>query len=89
VFIPVTSVFTCNDISSAVDACVSGLGLGLFLSYVVAPIRKDGRLKYLLEKFEPKPVPVQVVYPSSKQISAKVRAFADECVARFRHVKFD
>ena len=57
---PINSVVTCNEIDSAMDACIDGLGLGMFLSYMVAPYRKDGRLKYLLEKFETEPVPVQV-----------------------------
>ena len=89
VSIPINSVITCNDIDSSLNACVEGLGLGLFLSYMVAPFRRDGRLKYVLEKFEPEPVPVQVVYPASKLLSSRVRKFVDECVERLRDVKFD
>ncbi len=89
VSVPITSVITCNDIDSAVSACVSGLGLGMFLSYMVAPDRKDGRLKYVLEKFETEPMPVQVVYPQSKLLSVKARAFIDECVGKLRGLRFD
>jgi DNA-binding transcriptional LysR family regulator len=87
--IPITSVITCNDIDSAVNACIDGLGLGMFLSYMVAPNRKGGRLKYVLEKFETEPMQVQVVYPQSKLLSSKVRAFVDECVSKLRRVGFD
>jgi DNA-binding transcriptional LysR family regulator len=89
VSIPITSVITCNDIDSAVNACVNGLGLGMFLSYMVAPNRKHGQLIYVLEKFETEPTPVQVVYPQSKLLSNKVRAFIDECVSKLRGGRFD
>jgi DNA-binding transcriptional LysR family regulator len=89
VTIPITSVVTCNEIDSAVNACIDGLGLGMFLSYMVAPNRKDGQLKYVLEKFETEPMPIHVVYPHSKLLSNKVRAFIDECVVQLRRAKFD
>jgi DNA-binding transcriptional LysR family regulator len=89
VSVPITSVITCNDIDSAVNACVDGLGLGMFLSYMVALNRKDGQLKYVLEKFETEPTPVQVIYPQSKLLSNKTRAFIDECVSKLRGLHFD
>jgi DNA-binding transcriptional LysR family regulator len=87
--VPITSVITCNDIDSAVSACVEGLGLGMFLSYMVAHDRKEGRLKYVLEKFETEPTPVQVVYPQAKLLPNKVRAFIDESVSKLRSIRFD
>lgn len=89
VIVPTTSVVTCNEIDSALNACVDGLGLGMFLSYMVAPYRKDGRLKYVLENFETEPMPVQVVYPQARLLSNKVRVFVDECVDKLRLVAFD
>jgi DNA-binding transcriptional LysR family regulator len=87
--VPISSIMTCNEIDSAVDACTNGLGLGMFLSYMVAPYRKSGQLKYVLEKFETEPMPVQVVYPQAKLMSNKVRVFVDECVAKLRRQRFD
>ena len=89
VAVPINSVVTSNDIDSAVDACVKRLGLGMFLSYMVAPYRKSGRLKYVLEKFETEPVPVQVVYAQGRLMSRRVRAFVDECVRELKRTKFD
>ena len=89
VAIPINSVVTSNEIDGAVDACLNGLGLGMFLSYMVAPYRKGGRLKYVLEKFETEPVPVQVVYAQGRLMSSRVRAFVDECVHKLRRAKFD
>ena len=89
VIVPITSVVTCNDIDSSLKACMNGLGLGMFLSYQVEPGKKSGKLRYVLEEFEPEPLPVQVVYPHSKLLSTKVRAFVDECVGKLRRVGFD
>jgi DNA-binding transcriptional LysR family regulator len=87
--VPIDCVLTCNEIDGAVDACIEGLGLGMFLSYMVAPYRKTGQLKYILESFETEPIPVQVVYPQARLMSNRVRVFVDECVAKLRRVKFD
>jgi len=87
--IPITSVICCNHIDSALDACINGLGLGMFFSYQVVPHRKAGELRYVLEEFEIEPLPIQVIYPHSKLLSTKVRAFVDECVKQLRKVKFD
>ena len=89
VSVPISSAVTCNDIDSAVNACVDGLGLGMFLSYMVTPNIKAHRVKYVLEDFEIETTPVQVVYPQSKLLSNKVRAFIDECVGKLRAQKFD
>jgi DNA-binding transcriptional LysR family regulator len=87
--VPITSVITCNEIGSALEACIGGLGLGVFLSYMVAPHRDAGAVRYVLEEFETPPLPIQVVHPHSKLLSTKVRAFADDCAAGLKSMKFD
>lgn len=89
VSVPITPVLSSNEIESVLCACLSGLGLGMFLSYMVAPDVKAGRLGYVLEGFETEPIPVQVVYSSSKLISNNVRAFVDECASKLAKVSFD
>jgi DNA-binding transcriptional LysR family regulator len=89
VAVPITSAVTCNDIDSAVNACVDGLGVGMFLSYMVAPNRNRRQLRYVLEEFETQPTPIQVVYPQSKLLSNKVRAFIDLSVSTLRGLRFD
>jgi DNA-binding transcriptional LysR family regulator len=89
VTVPVNAVISCSDIDSSLDACLSGHGLGLFLSYQTAPYRNEKRLRYVLEEFETEPLPVQVVYPQSRLVTGKVRAFVDECVSTLRQVPFD
>jgi DNA-binding transcriptional LysR family regulator len=87
--VAITSVLTCNQVDAAIEACASGLGLGSFLSYMVAPLMRAGRLKYVLEEFETEPLPVQFLYPHSRILSPTVRAFADACVKKLRQTRFD
>jgi DNA-binding transcriptional LysR family regulator len=89
VAIPITSIISSNEIDSAMNACIEGLGLGMFLSYMVAPHTKNGRLRYVLQEFEVEPMPVQVVYPQARLMSSKVRVFVDECVEKLRRARFD
>jgi len=89
VTIPITAAISCNEIDSSLEACRSGLGLGMFLSYQTAPYRDAKKLRYVLEEFETEPMPVQVVYPQAKLVTSKVRAFVDECVSKLRQVQFD
>ena len=60
-----------------------------FFPYQSAPYIKSGMLRYVLEKFETEPLPVQVVYAHSRLLSSKVRAFVDACVRTLRSVPFD
>jgi DNA-binding transcriptional LysR family regulator len=86
VTIPITAAISCNDIDSSLEACLSGVGLGMFLSYQTAPYRDAEKLRYVLEEFEIEPVPIQVVYPQSRLVSSKVRAFVEECASKLRQV---
>lgn len=89
VMMPITSAMTCNQIDSAIEACIAGLGPGMFFSYQVASHIKAGDLRYVLEEFETERRPIQVIYPHSKLLSAKVRTFVDECVGKLRNASFD
>jgi DNA-binding transcriptional LysR family regulator len=85
VTVPITSVLTCNQIDSAIEACADGLGIGAFLSYQVLP----DKLKYVLKEFEPEPLPLHVVYPKSRMLSSKVRSFVDDCVSELRQLRYE
>ena len=87
--VPINCTIVCNEIDSTLDACTSGLGLGMFLSYQTAPYRKSNKIRYVLEGFETEPLPVQIVYPHTRRLSTTVRAFVDECVRKVRGVSLD
>ena len=82
-------VLVCNEASVAIEACTNGLGLGSFLSYMVAPLRRSGALQYVLEDFEIEPLPVQFVHPHSRILSATVSAFAELCAEKLQHATTD
>lgn len=87
--VPTADVLVCNEAGVAIEACARGLGLGSFLSYMVAPLRRSGALQYVLEDFEIEPLPVQLVYPHSRTLSATVGAFAKLCVEKLQHATTD
>jgi DNA-binding transcriptional LysR family regulator len=69
--------FSCNQAPAAIDACKAGLGIGMFYSYQIKPLVKQGKLIIVLEDFEPAPIPVHVVYSHAKLVSTRVRVFVD------------
>jgi DNA-binding transcriptional LysR family regulator len=89
VAVPISPVLSSNEMESVLSACINGLGIGMFLSYMVAPHVKEGQLSYVLGQFETEPIPVQIVYSSARLMSKNVRAFVDECADKLKQVKFD
>ena len=47
------------------------------LAYQAAEAIKAGRLRIVLAQFEQPPLPIHLVYPTSRLLSAKVRTFID------------
>jgi DNA-binding transcriptional LysR family regulator len=72
-----TPRFTTNSADAAIQYAEQGGGLTRVLAYQAAEAIKAGRLKVVLAKFEPPPLPIHVVYPTSRLLSAKVRTFID------------
>jgi DNA-binding transcriptional LysR family regulator len=73
---------TVNDALGAIMAAERGEGVTGALSYMVAPQLAAGTLVAVLEELAPPPVPVQIVYPQSRLLAAKVRAFVDFAAPR-------
>ena len=75
--IPLAEVFSTNHVDAALEACRKGLGCGRFLNYQVREDLAAGRLVRLWPEWEPEAVPVQLVFPHSRLLSVRVRAFVD------------
>jgi DNA-binding transcriptional LysR family regulator len=73
----VTPRFTTNSADAAIQNAVQDGGLTRVLAYQAAEAIKTGQLKIVLAEFEPPALPIHVVYPTSRLLSAKVRAFID------------
>ncbi len=82
--VPVSGPFATNQIAAALAACEAGLGFGVFLSYQVEPALRAGRLRRVLEGFEPTPVPVSLVHPEARLVTSRLRAFLDWMKPRLR-----
>jgi len=82
--VKVDGPFETNQVRAAIDVTAAGAGFGVFLSYQIAPLVKEKKLKILLPDFEPPPLPVSIVYPHAKLISSRVRAFVDWMTPQLR-----
>jgi DNA-binding transcriptional LysR family regulator len=65
-------------------AALSGLGLVQVPRYRIAHELDTGQLHEVLPHLPPPPLPVSVLYPRQRQLSPRVRVFADWLLTRFR-----
>jgi len=70
--------------AAAVEAALADFGLTRLLSYQVAPQLADGKLRVVLEEFEPEPRPIHIVHREGRFASPTVRSFIDFIAARLR-----
>ena len=82
--IQVGGQLACNQAAACVDACIAGLGFGMFISYQVLRQVEAKQLKNVLTDFEPAPLPVSLVFPHARLLSSRVRAFVDFAAAELR-----
>ena len=66
-----------NSADAAIQYAEQGGGLTRVLAYQAAEAVNAGRLRIVLEAFEQPALPIHIVYPTSRLLSAKVRAFVD------------
>ncbi len=78
--VPRTSRFATNSADAAIQHAEQGGGVALVLAYQAADAIAHGRLQIMLAGYEPPPSPIHLVYPTSRLLSAKVRAFVDTVV---------
>lgn len=73
----VTPRFSSNSADAAIQYAEQGGGLTRVLAYQAADGIRRGALKIVLQEFEAPALPIHIVYPTSRLLSAKVRAFID------------
>lgn len=66
-----------NNADAYVSCCLSGFGLIQAPRYHVAQALEQGQLREVLSAWAPEPMPVSVLYPRNRQLSARVRVFVD------------
>ena len=80
----VTGSLTANNGDILKAAMLQGLGLGLVPTFSIADELKSGELVVVLPDYIDTETSVYAVYPHSRHLSAKVRAFVDYLRDRFR-----
>jgi len=66
-----------NESNAYLAAALAGLGVSQMVTFMAAPHLADGTLVQVLPDWEVPPIPVYVVYPPNRHLSAKVRSFVD------------
>ena len=69
--------FSTNSGDAAIEHAIAGGGITAALSYQVAAPKEAGALVEVLPEFAPPAAPIQALFPSTRLLSAKVRAFLD------------
>ena len=75
--IPVTACLAVNDSVAYMTAGLQGLGLIQMASYQVEPLLASGQMELALADWTSNPLPINVVYPQNRHLSAKVRVFVE------------
>jgi DNA-binding transcriptional LysR family regulator len=82
--VPIRSRLSVNTAEAAIDAASAGIGITRVLSYQAASAVAAGRLRIVLAKFEPEPLPINLVHVGQGLPPLKTRAFIDFAAPRIR-----
>jgi DNA-binding transcriptional LysR family regulator len=82
--VPVQSRLLVSNLDSACDAARANIGITMAFSYMIPESVKAGTLVRLLDAYQPPPVPVSLVYSSSRFMPIKLRAFLDFALPRLK-----
>ena len=66
-----------NESNAYLAAALAGLGVTQLVTFMAAPYLASGALVQVLPDWKTPPVPIYVVYPPNRHLSAKVRSFVD------------
>ncbi len=66
-----------NDAEGYMALALQGFGLVQAARFMAIPHIENGELVEILKQWKPAPLPISVLYPQNRHLSAKVRAFTD------------
>ena len=73
-----------SDGAAVCDAARAGYGLAQLQDFFIDALIARGQLVAVLDKFKPAAQPIWLVYPQTRHLSPKVRAFVDFMAAQFK-----
>lgn len=82
--VPVHGSLTTNNGNLICDALVNGMGIAPLPTFIIGDAIRKGDAKIILDDWRPQVEDISLLYPSSKHLSAKVRAFVDMAVRYFK-----
>ena len=77
IVIPVPACLAVNDSTVYTTAGLQGLGLIQMASYKIESLVETGELELVLDDWTSEPMPINIVYPENRHLSAKVRVFVE------------
>ncbi|MCK5813904.1 MAG: LysR family transcriptional regulator [Cocleimonas sp.] len=83
----INSLLTSNNGNLICDAMINGMGIAALPTFIVGDAIRKGEVNIILHDWRPQTEDISLLYPSSKHLSAKVRAFVDIAVTHFKPVK--
>ncbi|KIC26826.1 MULTISPECIES: LysR family transcriptional regulator [unclassified Leisingera] len=81
--VTVRGSFRANSPRAVAHMAASGLGIARCPHYTALPFLRDGRLQVLFEQQETDPATLYAVYPSSRHLTARIRALIDHLAGCF------
>ncbi|USH05702.1 LysR family transcriptional regulator [Grimontia kaedaensis] len=85
--IKVKSLLKTDNGEAVRDACINGIGISVCSNWAVHEQLERGELVRILENYQlESDTAIWAVYPSSRQLAPKVRAFIDHFVQRFANL---
>jgi DNA-binding transcriptional LysR family regulator len=79
----VSSDFSCNNGDVLREMAAAGYGLAFLPTFIIHRAVEEGRLETCLTNYARETIGLYLVYPSTRNLSAKVRVFIDLMVERF------
>jgi DNA-binding transcriptional LysR family regulator len=73
-----------NTAEAAIDAAIAGIGVTNVLSYQVAKPVSEGKLRVVLQDYEPNPIPIHLVHSGQALVPLKTRRFIEFAAPRLR-----
>jgi LysR family transcriptional regulator for bpeEF and oprC len=83
IVVPMRGRIALNDSSTYASAGLAGLGIVQIPSFTLAPHLAAARLELLLPQWRSDSLPIHVVYPQNRHLSAKVRVFVEWIAEHF------
>jgi DNA-binding transcriptional LysR family regulator len=82
--VPIRSRLVVSTAEAALDAAIAGVGVASALSFQLPAAAAAGQLEIVLERFEPAPMSVDILYLGGRLMPRKLRAFCDFVTPRLR-----